>query len=90
MTHKEFYIWLEGFMTNRDWTVIKQSDIEIIQGKMKKVKDEPKLGVAEPYRVPIPVNPFPIKDDPFKPPYEVYCGTNKQDDNSDCPPKNVI
>ena len=74
MTHKEFYIWLEGFMTNRDWTVIKQSDIEIIQGKMKKVKDEPKLGVAEPYRVPMPVNPFPIKDEPFKPPYEVYCG----------------
>jgi hypothetical protein len=78
MTHKEFYIWLEGFMTNRDWTVIKQSDIEIIQGKMKKVKDEPKLGVAEPYRVPMPVNPFPIKDDPFKPPYEVYCGNKTQ------------
>jgi hypothetical protein len=78
MTHKEFYIWLEGFMTNRDWTVIKQSDIEIIQGKMKKVKDEPKLGIAEPYRVPMPVNPFPIKDDPFKPPYEVYCGDKKQ------------
>jgi hypothetical protein len=41
---------------------------------MKEVKDEPKLGIAEPYRAPMPVNPFPIKDNPFKPPYEVYCG----------------
>lgn len=74
MTHKEFYIWLDGFMTNRRWTVIQQIDIETIQEKMKEVKDEPRIGIAEPYRVPIPLNPFPIKDDPFKPPYEVYCG----------------
>lgn len=78
MTHKEFYIWLDGFMTNRDWVVIKQIDIETIQEKMKEVKDEPKIGIAEPFRVPIPVNPFPIKDDPYKPPYEVYCGDKTQ------------
>jgi len=36
MTHKEFFVWLEGFMTNRDWTTIKQVDIEVIQEKMKK------------------------------------------------------
>jgi len=40
MTHKEFYIWLDGFMTNRSWTVIQQSDIEGIQEKMKEVKDD--------------------------------------------------
>jgi hypothetical protein len=58
MTHKEFYIWLEGFMTNRLWVDIKQIDIETIQEKMKEVKDEPKIGIAEPYRVPMPINPF--------------------------------
>ncbi len=40
MTYKEFYIWLDGFMTNRSWTVIQQSDIETIQNKMKEVKDD--------------------------------------------------
>ena len=40
MTHKEFYIWLDGFLTNRDWTVIQESDIESIKEKMSKVKDE--------------------------------------------------
>ena len=39
MTHKEFYIWLDGFMTNRRWTVIQQIDIETIQEKMQEVKD---------------------------------------------------
>ena len=45
MTHKEFYIWLEGFMTNRSWTVIQQIDIETIQEKMRLVKDESKLDI---------------------------------------------
>jgi hypothetical protein len=79
MTHKEFYIWLEGFMTNRLWVDIKQIDIETIQEKMKEVKDEPKIGIAEPYRVPMPINPFPIPmDDPFYKPYEVYCEDKTQ------------
>ena len=79
MNHKEFFVWLEGFMTNRDWTTIKQTDIEVIQEKMKEVKDEPKFGIAEPYRaIPMPVNPFPKNDDPFKPPYEIYCNSKTQ------------
>lgn len=41
MTYKEFYIWLQGFMTNRDWTVIKEIDIDIILEKMKVVNDDP-------------------------------------------------
>jgi esterase/lipase len=40
LSYKEFYVWLDGFMTNRDWTTIKQVDIESIQKKMKEVKDE--------------------------------------------------
>ena len=37
MTHKEFYIWLDGFLTNRSWTVVKESDIDVIKEKMKEV-----------------------------------------------------
>ena len=40
MTHKEFYIWLDGFLTNRSWTVIQQMDIESIKEKMLQVKDD--------------------------------------------------
>ena len=40
MTHKEFYIWLDGFLTNRCWTVVKESDIDAIKEKMKDVKGE--------------------------------------------------
>ena len=40
MTHKEFFIWLDGFLTNRSWTVVKESDIDTIKEKMKGVKGE--------------------------------------------------
>jgi len=78
MTHKEFYIWLDGFMTNKRWTDFKQVDIETIQEKMKEVKEDSRIGIAEPFRVPIPINPFPNDTDPYKPPYEVYCGDKTQ------------
>ena len=85
MTYKEFYIWLDGFMTNRSWTSITQVDIETIQEKMKEVKEDNKISIAEPHIIPIPVNPFPVnppsfpvKDDPYRPPYEVYCGDKQQ------------
>jgi len=63
MTYKEFYIWLEGFMTNRSWTVIQQKDIETIQEKMKKVKEEPDFDINKWKRLskisslPITINP---------------------------------
>jgi hypothetical protein len=63
MTHKEFYIWLEGFMTNRSWTVIQQSDIEGIKNKMKEVKDEfnledfKNIGKHRVFNEPIVINP---------------------------------
>jgi hypothetical protein len=40
MNHKEFFIWLDGFLTNRSWTVVQESDIEAIKDKMKEVKGE--------------------------------------------------
>ena len=78
MTYKEFYFWLDGFMTNRSWTSITQADIESIQEKMKEVKEDNRIGIAEPYRVPMPINPFPNDSDPYRPPYEVYCGDKTQ------------
>jgi hypothetical protein len=76
MTYKEFYYWLDGYLTNK----IESETLNIapIIEKMGQVKDNDKIGIAEPYRIPIPVNPFPIKDDPYKPPYEVYCGDKTQ------------
>jgi hypothetical protein len=82
MNYKEFYIWLDGFMTNRSWTVIQQADIEGIQEKMKEVKEVNQPGMFDPNRIPIPVNPFPNTAnptiDPYKPPFEIYCGDKKQ------------
>ena len=43
MTHKEFYLWLEGFMTNREWTEIREIDIESIKEKMKEVSETPNI-----------------------------------------------
>jgi hypothetical protein len=80
MTYKDFYIWLDGFMTNREWTTIKQIDIETIQQKMKVVVDEnvkPTQPLIRTYeQIPVPINP--IKDDPYSPPFEVYCGDKQQ------------
>jgi hypothetical protein len=78
MTYKEFYFWLDGFMTNRKWTSITQVDIETIQEKLKEVKEDSRIGIAEPFRVPMPINPFPNDSDPYRPPYEVYCGDKTQ------------
>ena len=80
MTHKEFYIWLEGYLHGK--LENKHIDITPIVEKMQLVKNEPKLGIAEPYRIPIPINPFPVnplpKTDPYSPPFEVYCETKQQ------------
>lgn len=81
MTHKEFYIWLEGYLYGK--LENKHIDITPIVEKMGQVKEEKNIGIAEPFKIPIPinpfpVNPFPIKDDPYKPPYEVYCNDKQQ------------
>ena len=76
LTYKEFYIWVDGFMTNRDWTTIRQIDIETLQEKLKEVTDgRSETIMITPFeRIPVPVNPLPKNDDPYKPPFEIYCG----------------
>lgn len=76
LSYKEFYIWLEGYLTGK--LENKHIDIVPIVEKMGQVKDEPKIGITEPYRVPIPINPFPKNDDLYKPPFEVYCADKTQ------------
>ena len=83
LTYKEFYVWLDGFMTNRDWTTIKEVDIESIQDKMKEVKDEiPSLGGKQgpDWMVPIPVNPIirPNGTGNPTPPWTITCNTTKE------------
>lgn len=76
MTHKEFYIWLEGYLHGK--LENKHIDITPIVEKMGEVKDELKIGITEPYRtIPVPINPLP-KIDPYSPPYEIYCGDKTQ------------
>ena len=69
MNYKEFYYWLDGFMTNRNWTTITQVDIETIQDKLKTVKGDDNFGIAKPYTVPVPINPIIRTDDPMAPPF---------------------
>ena len=47
---------------------------------MELVKEDNKINISEPNKIsfPIPVNPFPVKDDPYSPPFEVYCGDKQQ------------
>lgn len=71
MDYRDFYIWLDGFMTNRSWTIIRELDIETIQTKMKEVRDinrnnqpteivRPAFNPFEPINIPAPKNPFDI------------------------------
>jgi hypothetical protein len=72
MKHKEYYIWLEGYLYGK----LENENINIgpIIEKMSEVKDEPQESVKiTPFeRIAVPVNPFPKNDDPYRP-FEVYC-----------------
>jgi hypothetical protein len=73
MNYKEFYIWMEGYLHGK--LENKHIDIAPIVVKMGEVKDEPSIDI--PRTSPRPANPFPKRDDPYSPPFEVYCGTKK-------------
>ncbi len=76
MTHKEFYIWLEGYLYGK--LENKHIDITPIVEKMGKVKDVKVETTMSPFQhIPVPINPLP-KIDPYSPPYEVYCGDKTQ------------
>jgi hypothetical protein len=77
MTHKEFYIWLEGYLYGK--LENKHIDIAPIVEKMGQVNDKPKISIAEPYRsIPMPINPFPQTNDPLTPPWTITCETKQQ------------
>jgi len=82
MTYKEFYFWLDGFVTNRHWTQYRHEEINMILQKMKEVKEVNQPGIFDPNRIPIPVNPFPnIANptiDPLSPPWTITCETKTQ------------
>lgn len=77
LTYKEFYIWLEGYLTNK--LENKVIDIVPIVEKMNQVdeKEWESVKITPFERIPIPINPFPNKD-PYLPPFEVYCGDKTQ------------
>lgn len=77
MTYKEFYYWLDGYLTNK----IESETINIapIIEKMGQVKDNDKIGIARPYTVPIPNIPIiRTGDNPLTPPWTVTCETKTQ------------
>lgn len=69
MDYKEFYIWLDGYLTNR----LESEKIEIgpIIEKMSTVNvdNENKVNIRKFDSIPIPVNP--IKVDPSKPYWDI-------------------
>jgi hypothetical protein len=75
MTHKEFYIWLEGYLTGK--LEDKNIDISPIVEKMNEVKDVDPFFPDPTITVPSPFNPviMPLKkdDDPYKPPFDITC-----------------
>jgi hypothetical protein len=83
MTYKEFYFWLDGFVTNRHWTQYRNEEITLILQKMKEVKDDASSLEDLKKRpdwlpIPVPVNPFSPNKDPLSPPWEITCETKTQ------------
>ena len=68
MTHKEFYIWLEGYLYGK--LENKHLNISIIVEKMSHVKEEKyeSIKITTFERIPIPINPFPKDDELGYPP----------------------
>lgn len=61
MTHKEFYIWLEGYLYGK--LENEHIDITPIVEKMGQVREDKTINIQRPMNIPIPVNPF--KDDGY-------------------------
>lgn len=67
MTHKEFYIWLEGYLYGK--LENKHIDITPIVEKMGQVREDKTVNIQRPMNIPIPVNQFKFEDDDLgKPP----------------------
>ncbi len=77
MDYRDFYIWLDGFMTNRSWTVIQQSDIEMIKIKMKEVHSGKNELSTQKIIIKQPFDPIQIQTP--KNPFDITCKTNLDD-----------
>jgi len=78
MTHKEFYIWLEGYLTGK--LENKHIDITPIVEKMNLVVDEkPSVSINRFDQIPVPVNPLTNQDHDF--PYWDITFENRQELN---------
>ena len=75
MTHKEFYFWLEGYLTGK----LEDNNIDIspIVEKMQEVKEIDPFFPNPSTIIPKPFNPviMPLKNnnDPHKPPFDITC-----------------
>ena len=84
MTYKEFYFWLDGFVSQRHWTQYRAEEVDLILEKLKEVKDDSSSLDGLKKRpdwlpIPVPVNPLPLKTtDPLSPPWEITCETKQQ------------
>lgn len=86
MGHKEFTLWLSGFLTNRD--SLDKKDIETIikmLGEINKTTTlhdphtlNPIRELINPTPVYIPTMPTPKPGDPMVPPFNPTCETGKQ------------
>jgi hypothetical protein len=52
MTHEEFFSWLDGFLTNRDWDGLNRIDIDTIKNKMSEVSKSKKINFPGEYGLP--------------------------------------
>ena len=76
MTHKEFYIWLEGYLYGK--LENKHIDITPIVEKMNLVVDEkPQVSIRQFEQIPVPVNPTP-KHDPISPSWDIKFENKQQ------------
>ena len=76
MTHKEFYIWLEGYLYGK----LENEHIEItpIVEKMNLVFDEkPSVSIRQFEQIPVPVNPLP-KHNPTSPSWDITFENKQQ------------
>lgn len=76
MTHKEFYIWLEGYLYGK----LENEHIEItpIVEKMNLVVDEkPSVSIRQFEQIPVPVNPLP-KHNPTSPSWDITFENKQQ------------
>jgi hypothetical protein len=81
LSYKEFYIWLEGYLTGK--LEDKNIDISPIVEKMNDVKEVDPFFPNPRTTVPSPFNPIimPLKDndsDPYEPPFKITCETKHQ------------